>query len=149
MSYPTDTYSHVNIAWKTALVQLSLFVGSSIWYVIHYVLRVQENDLLQNPLIRPLRTHKGQDVIMRVVVIGDNGRKNLNILRFLATAPHVLVSANHALPMIEEVQLGHITFGVFPLVGYTLDELWANDSVGDILDMLLQALEVVSLHTNK
>ena len=105
---------------------------------------MQENDLLQNPLIRAFRTHEGQDVIIRVIVIGDNGRKHLDILRLLATAPQALVSANHALPMIREVQLGHITFGVFPLVGYTLDASWANDSVGDILDMLLQALEVGS-----
>lgn len=146
MSYPTDTYSHVNIAWQTAVVQLSLCVCSSIWYAIHYVLRMQENDVLQNPLIRALRTHEGQDVIMRVIVVGDNGRKHLDILRELATAPQALISANHALPMIREVQLGHITFGVFPLVGYTLDASWANDSVGDILDMLLQALEVGSLH---
>lgn len=81
---------------------------------------------------------------MRVIAIGDNGREHLDILRLLATAPQALVSANHALPMIREVQLGHITFGVFPLVGYTLDASWANNSVGDILDMLLQALEVGS-----
>lgn len=51
MCYPTDTYSHVNIAWQTAVVQLSLCVSSSIWYSVRYVLRMQENDLLQNPLI--------------------------------------------------------------------------------------------------
>jgi hypothetical protein len=108
---------------------------------------MQKNDLFQNPLIRALRTHEGQDVIMRVVAIGDDGRKHLDILRILlATAPQVLISANHALPMTREVQLGHITFGVFPLVGYTLDVSWAKDSVGDILDMLLQALEVGSLY---
>jgi hypothetical protein len=144
MCHPTDTCSHVNIAWQTAVVLLSLCVSSSIWYVIRFVLRVQDNDLLQNPLIRPLRTHEGQDVVMRVIAIGDNGREHLDILRLLATAPQALVSANHALPMIREVQLGHITFGVFPLVGYTLDASWANNSVGDILDMLLQALEVGS-----
>ena len=70
----------------------------------------------------------------------------MDILRILATPPQVLISANHTLPMIREVQLGHITFGVFPLVGYTLDASWANDSVGDILDMLFQALEIGSLH---
>jgi hypothetical protein len=102
--------------------------------------------LLQNPLMRALRTHEGQDVIMRVVAVRDNGRKNLDILRVLATAPQVLISANHTLPMIQEVQLEHLTFGVFPLVGYTLDVSWAKDSVGDILDMLLQVLEVGSLH---
>ena len=107
---------------------------------------MQENDFFwQNPLIRALRSHEGQDVVMRVIVVGDNGRKHLDILRELATAPEALISVNHTLPMIREVQFGHITFGVFPLVGYTLDVSWANDSVGDILDMLLQALEVGSL----
>ena len=45
---------------------------------------------------------------MRVVVVGDNGRKHLDILRILATAPQALISVNHAVPMIREVQLGHI-----------------------------------------
>ena len=56
-----DTYSHVNIAWQTLMADLSLCVSSSIsgWYAIHYFLRRQENDLLQNPLIRALRIHEG------------------------------------------------------------------------------------------
>ena len=146
MCYPTDTYSHVNIAWPTAVVQLSLCVRSSIWYAIRYILRMQEIDLLQNPLKRALRSHEGQDVIIRVITVGDNGRKHLDILRVLATAPQILISANHTLPMIREVQLEHITFGVFPLVGYTLDASWANDSVGDILDMLFRRWRWVRSH---
>ena len=88
---------------------------------------------------------------MRVIAHGDDGRKNLDILRVLATTPQSLISTNHTLPMIREVQLGQITFGVFPLVGYTLHTTWDDDnSVGDILDMLIQALEVGSFHeTNK
>jgi hypothetical protein len=140
------TYSQLNTVWQTNMVQLSLCVGSSIWYAITYILHIQENDILQNPLIRALRTHEGQDVIMRVIAVGDNGRRHLDILRILATAPQALSTANHTLPMIREVQLGHITFGIFPLVGYTLDAPWANDSVGDIVNMLLQALEVISFH---
>jgi hypothetical protein len=55
---------------------------------------MQEYDLLQNPLIHALRTHEGQDVVMRVIAIGEN-------TLILATAPQALVSANnHALPMI-------------------------------------------------
>lgn len=128
------------------MVQLSLCVDSSIWYAVRFVLHIQVNDPLQNPLIRALRTHEGQDVIMRVLVVGDNGRNHLDILRVLATAPEVLISTNHTLPMIRELQLGQITFGIFPLVGYTLDTSWAHNSVGDILNMLLQALEVGSFH---
>ena len=80
---------------------------------------------------------------MRVVAVEDNGRRHLDILRILATAPQALTNANHALPMIREVQLGHIIFGV---VGCTLDASWANNSVGDILEMLLPPLEVGALH---
>ena len=40
-------------------------MSSSIWYAIHYVLRMEENDLLQNPLIHAHRTHEGQAVIRR------------------------------------------------------------------------------------
>ena len=44
-----------------------------------------------------------------------------------------------------EFQFEDIVFGIFPLVGAEMTYLfgyWPNNSVGDIIDMLLQMLEV-------
>lgn len=71
---------------------------------------------------------------------------HLDILRKLATSPNVLRSANHTLPVIEEVHAGPYVLCVFPFAGGILGEeawdLWPRNSVGDVLNMFLQALEV-------
>jgi hypothetical protein len=55
------------------------------------------------------------------------------------------LSTNHTLPMIIEFQFEDIIFGIFPLVGgemcYAFG-FWPNNSVGDIIDMQMQMLEV-------
>lgn len=94
-----------------------------------------------------VRTHEGQDAVVRVVAIGDEGREQFRIWRELATAPHALISANHTLPLLQELNMEHITLGVFPLVSHSLDSLygfWAKSSVGDILDAIMQALEALA-----
>ncbi|EJF66338.1 hypothetical protein DICSQDRAFT_143685 [Dichomitus squalens LYAD-421 SS1] len=61
-----------------------------------------------------------------------------------------LMSSNHMLPLLGLMDLGDITFGVFPKVACScLDACnsFAEASVGDILDMLAQCLEgLVFLH---
>ena len=47
--------------------------------------------------------------------------------------------------MFMEFQFEDIVFGIFPLVGAEMTYLfdfWPNNSVGDIMDILLQMLEV-------
>ena len=47
--------------------------------------------------------------------------------------------------MFMEFQFEDIVFGIFPKVGGEMLDafgFWANNSVGDILDMLMQMLEV-------
>ena len=47
--------------------------------------------------------------------------------------------------MFMEFQFEDIVFGIFPLVGAEMLEAfgdWAENSVGDIIDMLMQMLEV-------
>jgi len=49
--------------------------------------------------------------------------------------------------MVSELRFQDLIFGCFPRVGATLEESfsgWAKNSVGDIMDMLMQALEVGS-----
>lgn len=113
--------------------------------------RTQKCELtcLQNPLNRPFRTKDDRDVMIRIIKIRDEDQEQLNILRKLATSPNALRSSNHTLPMIDEVQIGHLVFGVFPFVGATMTDAWDHwpeNSVGDILDMFIQALEVGTLH---
>ncbi|KAL1742350.1 hypothetical protein HDZ31DRAFT_43466 [Schizophyllum fasciatum] len=99
---------------------------------------------LKNASSHVVRDVQGHDAIIRVVAVGQEGREQLRIWRKLATAPHALVSANHALPLLRELDLGHITFGVLPRVAQPVAGMyggWAKNSVGDILDAVLQALE--------
>ena len=82
---------------------------------------------------------------VRVLVVKDDGHKHLNILRKIATGSSSLLSTNHTLPLLAEFRLDDIVFGIFPRVGARMEEAfgyWPSNSVGDVMDMLLQALEV-------
>jgi hypothetical protein len=99
----------------------------------------------QNPLVRHARTRNGRDVVIRVIVVGSEGHDHLKILKRLAVGENSLLSNNHTLPMFAEFHFEDITFGVFPMVGARLQEAynsWPQNSVGDIIDMLMQMLEV-------
>ena len=99
----------------------------------------------KNGLARPARTRDGLDVVIRVIVIGDEGHDHLEILRTIATGEKSLFSNNHALPMFAEFQFEDIVFGIFPKVGGEISyayDYWAKNSVGDIIEMLMQMLEV-------
>jgi hypothetical protein len=96
--------------------------------------------------LRAARTRDGLDVIIRVIVIGNEGHDHLKILRTIATGENSLLSTNHTLPMFMEFQFEDIVFGIFPKVGAKMLDTfgyWANNSVGDIIDMLMQMLEVI------
>ena len=82
---------------------------------------------------------------VRVLVVKDNGHGHLHILRNIATGSSSLLSNNHTLPLLAEFRLDDIVFGIFPRVGARMEEAfgyWPSNSVGDVMDMLLQALEV-------
>ena len=99
----------------------------------------------KNGLARPARTRDGLDVVIRVIVIGDEGHDHLKILRTIATGEKILFSNNHALPMFAESQFEDIIFGIFPKVGGGIVDAydcWTKNSVGDIIEMLMQMLEV-------
>jgi hypothetical protein len=56
-----------------------------------------------------------------------------------------MFSNNHVLPMFAEFQFEDIIFGIFPKVGGEISyayDYWAKNSVGDIIEMLMQMLEV-------
>ena len=62
-----------------------------------------------------------------------------------------LLSNNHCLPLIKEFAFEDIIFGVSPKIGGLFEEAWRSwpqNSVGDVLDMLLQILEVNTFRIN-
>ena len=99
----------------------------------------------QNPLSRAARTAGGVDVAIRVIAIGDEGRDHLKILKKIARGKPALHSTNHALPMFQQLVFEDIVFGVFPKIGARIFDMvgrWAKNSVGDVLEMVMQMLEV-------
>ena len=47
--------------------------------------------------------------------------------------------------MFDTISFEDVTLGLFPFVGGTMDDAfgsWPENSVGDVIDMILQALEV-------
>ncbi|KAI0762308.1 kinase-like domain-containing protein [Fomes fomentarius] len=95
----------------------------------------------------------GQSVVLRVLKIGEEGQQHLNLLRYLARAPPALFSNNHTLPLLREIRFEDITFGVFPRVGQGMTDayrFWAKNSVGDLIEMILQMLEaLVFIHDRR
>ena len=55
---------------------------------------------------------------------------------------------NHALPLLDLIELDDIVFGVFPKVGASVDlayNRWAKPCVADVLDIIVQCLEVIDI----
>jgi len=76
-------------------------------------------------------------------VVRNEGKDHLDILRKIATGPDSYWSNNHTLPMIEEIQFEDIVLGIFPKIGGWLGHHnWAANSVGDMLNIIMQMLEV-------
>ena len=77
--------------------------------------------------------------------MGNQGRRHVEILRKIARGTKSLLTDNHAVPLWAEVDYEDITFIVSPYVAHSMIDcygLWAQNSVGDVVDMILQALEV-------
>lgn len=78
-------------------------------------------------------------------MIRNEGHDHLKILRRIATGEKSLLSNNHTLPMFGEFLFEDLVFGIFPKVGGTMIEAydsWTKNSVGGIIDMVMQMLEV-------
>ena len=99
----------------------------------------------QNELTHGGTTSEGLIVVIRIAAMGRAGRRHLEILRTLALGTTSVLTDNHVIPLWKEVDYEDMTFIVCPFVGHSMDDCygwWAKNSVGDIIDMILQALEV-------
>jgi len=97
-----------------------------------------------NALSWVARTLEGHDAIVRVIVTGREGHNHLRVLKRLATGRHSLFSNNLTLPILAQFQFEDI-IGLFPKVDATMRNaygFWAKNSVGDIIDIVMQMLEV-------
>ena len=123
---------------------------SGTWYEQDFYISKESDYLMmhpQNPLTRAAQTSEGQAVVVKVLAIRDEGHECLDIIRKTSAGPLVLLSNNHCLPLIKEFVFEDIMFGVFPKTDGSFEEAWGSwtrNSVGDILDMLLQILEVIT-----
>ena len=99
----------------------------------------------KNATVRIARTKEGHDVTIRPIKLGDEGIEHLNILRRVAVGPLALLSDNHCLPMFDSIEFQDVVLGIFPLVADVMQNAfggWPQNSVGDIVDMIIQALEI-------
>ncbi|OSD08292.1 hypothetical protein PYCCODRAFT_1472944 [Trametes coccinea BRFM310] len=100
-----------------------------------------------NALCRGATTSDGHSAVARVIVIKNDGKQHLDILRKIAQGMPSLLTTNHVSPLWREVHLDDIVFGVFPFIGASVQwccEPWLMNSVGDIIDMILQCLEALA-----
>ncbi|OSD08291.1 hypothetical protein PYCCODRAFT_1400633 [Trametes coccinea BRFM310] len=100
-----------------------------------------------NPLCHPARTKDRRDVVIRVLAVGERGKDHVQILHTMAQGSLAFCSNNHTIPLFDTIDFADITFGVFPKVGFRVADaygFWAQNSVGDIIDMLRQCLEALA-----
>lgn len=99
----------------------------------------------KNGASRAGRTGDGLEAVILVIVLGNEGHDHLKILRTIAAGENCPFSNNHALPMVAEFQFEDVIFGIIPKIGGEITcayGYWAKNSVGDIIEMLMQMLEV-------
>ena len=80
-----------------------------------------------------------------IITANGEGHDTLRIVKKLCTGEEGLLSSNHALPLLELFEYNDLAFGVFPLVAVSLTRSinsWPKNTVEDIMDMLMQAIEV-------
>ncbi|KAI0721080.1 kinase-like domain-containing protein [Cerioporus squamosus] len=92
-------------------------------------------------------TKEGHNVAIRVVSMHDEGKQHMQILRKIARGDISLLTENHAVPLWGQFEIEDIKFAIFPFIGHSMGlcyGAWAKNSVGDIVDMVMQALEALA-----
>ncbi|KAL1685106.1 hypothetical protein GGG16DRAFT_129605 [Schizophyllum commune] len=129
----------------SVLITTTIAVSGTCWglYAL-YRSTIRKRSVTQTETNSVVRTSLGQDAVVQVLSIGRSGQEQLQIYRKLGTGLRSMDCTNHVLPLLREIQVGNITLGLFPRVADTMEVVfgfWAKNSVGDILDVIMQALE--------
>ncbi len=82
-----------------------------------------------------------------MLAVGSHGKSHVEILKLLSRRHYSVVDRNHAIPLFELIKYENVTFGIFPKIGFSVfvaygPMSWAKNSVGDIVDMFMQCVEV-------
>ncbi len=91
-------------------------------------------------MYRFARTLGGQEVFIRLIKKGNDGGDHLEILIDVATGHAAMLGENHSLPMLRELQLEDMTFGVFPSGSDRPFSPWF-DNVGEAFDAIIQIMQ--------
>ncbi|KAF8894270.1 hypothetical protein CPB85DRAFT_224180 [Mucidula mucida] len=103
----------------------------------------------------------GAAVVVHAAAKGEEGRERLTLTRLLGTGGESFVSTNHMLPLWGEVIYQDMVFLVYPLVHASFQHVFQaetdddrafgrGNSLGDILDMMLQCVEAIAfLHSRR
>ncbi|KAF5316321.1 hypothetical protein D9619_006765 [Psilocybe cf. subviscida] len=100
-----------------------------------------------------LRGSNNQDYVVSVLSIAGSGNRVIRILRRLSSEiPDILLSNNHILPLVKEIVLEDIVFGLFPMLSRNLQvaiEMPSpSTSLEDLLYLVMQVLEaIVYIHS--
>ena len=97
-------------------------------------------------MTRAARSADGRDVVIRVLSVGPDGGEHVELLKIISRGPLPLVHSCHTLPILDLIELEDVTFGVFPKAAGSVSDAydsWAKPTVGDILDIIVQCLEVL------
>ncbi|KAF8904198.1 kinase-like domain-containing protein [Mucidula mucida] len=103
----------------------------------------------------------GVAVVVHAAVKGEEGRERLRLTRLFGTGGESSVATNHMLPLWGEIIYEDMVFIVSPLVHASFQAVFDTEmednraigrgnSVGDILDMMLQCIEAIAfLHSHR
>jgi hypothetical protein len=97
--------------------------------------------IYQKACMCPARTLDHRDVLIRLIVKGDQGAKHYEALCHLATGHVAQCGDNHAVPVLRWLYHEDMTFAVFPLMSEGFWLPWYYD-FGEVLDVIEQLLEV-------
>ena len=80
-------------------------------------------------------------MLIRLISKGDQGHEDLEILQRVAMGPLAFLGENHCLPMLQQLTLEDMTFGVFPAVSDDFHSPWFL-TISEVFDVVIQLLEV-------
>ncbi|KAL8276529.1 hypothetical protein RQP46_011077 [Phenoliferia psychrophenolica] len=105
--------------------------------------------LPQTAIQMAARRSDGTDVVIRVLTRAGEGQEFLDILRTLSSPSARLDPHNSTLPMIDELQLDDMVFGIFPLMrpdGLTARWFHSTNEVFQALDEVLAGFAYLHNH---
>ena len=81
--------------------------------------------------------------------IGTEGAEHVELLKLISRDAIAMLHSSHTLPLLDLIELEDITLGVFPKAAGSVNfayGFWAKPTVGDILNIVVQCIEVCCSH---